>query len=259
MLDAFKKNIQASLWYIHFYGLIRGIGISFKFFTNSVDSIKLKRYKAPIKLRKNTSDTLTFHKVFGFREYAIKQIINEPEVIIDGGANIGLFSIFMKNLYPDSKIIAVEPDKENYNLMLTNLQCYSDIVPLNSGLWNKNSLLKAYDKYNQGKWGIVVEEVENKEESNVEGISIDEIMLRYNLTKIDILKVDIETSERYLFETNYKSWLPKVKMIIIEFHDWIVRGTAQPVFKAINETFPEYSFYMKGENAIIVNESFNLN
>ena len=142
--------------------------------------------------------------------------------------------------------------------MVENLENYSGITTYNTGLWHSNAFLKASDKYNQGKWGIVVEDVADESESNIKGMSIDEIMLQNKLSHIDILKIDIETSEKHLFEKNYENWLPKTKMIIIEFHDWITPGTAQPVLKAINECFSKYSFYMKGENAIIVNESFAL-
>lgn len=258
MVSSFKKNIEASFRYIHFYGLIEGGKISAKFILNLVNTIKLKYIKYPIKLRKGTSDIPTFHKVFGFREYAIKQFSPETKIIIDGGANIGLFSIFIKNIFPDAKVIAIEPDLENYNQMVNNLQHYSGMTTYNTGLWHSNAFLKASDKYNQGKWGIVVESVANESDSNIMGMSIDEIMLQNKLTYIDILKVDIETSEKYLFEKNYENWLPKTKMIIIEFHDWIMPGTAQPVLHAVNKCFPKYSFYMKGENAIIVNESFEV-
>jgi FkbM family methyltransferase len=254
MVSQFKKNIEASFRYVHFYGLLEGTKISMKFLFNAAENVSLSTLKAPVKLRKGTSDAMTFHKVFGYKEYAIKQFEENPKVIIDGGSNIGLFSIFMKNLYPDARIIAIEPDDDNFKIMQENFASYSGIEAIKAGLWNKSKLLKVHDKYNQGKWAMVVEETDNPQESNVSGISIDEIMLKYKLDRIDILKIDIETSEKYLFEENYQNWLPKVKMIIIEFHDWIVKGTAQPVLKAVNECFNKYSFYMKGENAIIVNE-----
>lgn len=254
MVSEFKKHIEASFRYIHFYGVAEGLKVSTKFIFKMADKVKLKSLKAPVKLRKGTSDALTFHKVFGFKEYAIKQLEGNPKWIIDGGSNIGLFSIFMKNLYPDASIIAIEPDSDNYNLMLENFKAYDGITALKAGLWNKTSLLKAYDKYNLGKWGIVVEETADPKEANVEGISIGDIVTKYEIDKIDILKIDIEGSEKQLFADNYEEWLPKVKMIIIEFHDWITKGTAQPVLEAVNKTFKKYSYYTKGENAIIVNE-----
>lgn len=259
MNNNLKTNIQAIPFYVFHYGIFRGLSLGLKFLFNiKVEKTTLKGYKSPIHLRKNTSDIPTFHKVFSFKEYDIKQLDFEPEVVIDAGANIGLFSIFIKNKFPNSKVIAIEPDIENYELMKKNFIEYENIISLNQGLWKNTALLKAHDKFNQGKWAIVVEEVEDIKDSNVEGISVLEVMKQHQLSKIDVLKIDIETSEKFLFEENYEEWLSKVRMIIIEFHDWIVPGTAQPVLKAINESFPKYSFYMKGENAIIVNEEFDV-
>jgi len=254
MVSQFKKNIDAGFRYIHFYGFLEGIKVTTKFLLNAASTVSLSTLKAPVKLRKGTSDIMTFHKVFANQEYAVKQFEKDPKVVIDGGANIGLFSIFIKNLFPDAHVIAIEPDDDNFKLMQENFAPYTGIDSIQAGLWNKSSPLKVYDKYNQGKWAMVVEETDNAQEANVSGISIEEIMSKYKLDRIDILKIDIETSEKYLFGDNYQNWLPKVKMIIIEFHDWIVKGTAQPVLKAVNECFNKYSFYMKGENAIIVNE-----
>jgi hypothetical protein len=45
-------------------------------------------------------------------------------------------------------------------------------------------------------------------------------------------------------------------MIIIETHDWIEKGTAQPFFTAINKVLSKYSYYVKGDNTIVINEDF---
>jgi hypothetical protein len=37
--------------------------------------------------------------------------------------------------------------------------------------------------------------------------------------EIDLLKIDIEGAEAELFSTNYESWLPKTRVIVIELHD----------------------------------------
>ncbi len=99
-------------------------------------------------------------------------------------------------------------------------------------------VLKVYDKYNMGKWAMVVEET--KTEGNVSAISINELLEKYQLDRIDILKVDIETSEKVVFSDNYEQWLPKTKMILIELHDWMEPACAQPFFNAIplRERYP---------------------
>lgn len=257
MNNDFKKTVESIPFYIYHYGIWSGLKLSFRFLFHKTDSIRLKGIKERIFLRRKSSDIPTFHQVFAKREYDLKMLnIKAPRVIIDGGANIGLFSIFIKNKYPDSKIIAVEPDKENFEMMNKNLSNYENISLLNTGIWNKSTLLRVYDKFNKGKWGMVVEETDNnRDPTNIKSMSIPDIMKMYDIDIIDLLKLDIETSEKYLFDENCGSWLSKVKVIIIEIHDWIEPGCAQPFFSAINKIFDKYSYYISGEITIIVNES----
>ena len=70
---------------------------------------------------------------------------------------------------------------------------------------------------------------------------------------IDILKLDIETSEKKVFLDNYESWLPKTKMVIIELHDFMEEGCSRSFFTAINKTFTNYEYMIKGENTAIIN------
>ena len=45
-------------------------------------------------------------------------------VIIDAGANIGFASVFYKNKFPNSRIVALEPEKENFNWLKKNTLKY---------------------------------------------------------------------------------------------------------------------------------------
>jgi hypothetical protein len=76
-------------------------------------------------------------------------------------------------------------------------------------------------------------------------------MREQNWNSIDILKVDIEGSEKEVFELNYENWLPKCKAIVIELHDNMKQGTSKSVFKAISQY--NFSFEMQDENLIFIN------
>jgi hypothetical protein len=78
-------------------------------------------------------------------------------------------------------------------------------------------------------------------------------MENFGLKTIDVLKIDIETSEKTVFLNNYEEWLPKVRLIIIELHDWLEPGCSTIFFEAINKMFGNYSTLVKGENTIIEN------
>lgn len=48
----------------------------------------------------------------------------EAPFVVDVGANIGLFSLYMKQRYPDARIIAFEPAPENLQALARNLELH---------------------------------------------------------------------------------------------------------------------------------------
>ncbi len=235
------------------FGIWNGLYLYLKFTLGSVEKISLPHIKYPIKLRANTSDIPVFNEVFLQGGYNIEYNKN-PKVVIDGGANIGLFSIKLKNDFPDAQIICVEPDPDNFQTLKKNLSSYPNTFFENSGIWNKSTKLKVYDKHNMGKWAMIVEE--DLENGNIDAVSIGSLFEKYDIQKLDILKLDVEGSEKQIFSDNYQEWLPKVKMILIELHDGMELGCSKSFFTAINNAFEKYSFNHLGENIIIINESF---
>jgi FkbM family methyltransferase len=248
-----KQWLSEFFRFTYRFGPVKGLFLFLRIKWVSQKNIRVPNIQHPVTLRRGTSDYGTFYQAIVHNQYKFNYQV-APSVIIDGGANVGLASIAFKNMFPGATIIAIEPDPENFEQLNKNLQPYKNIHTVQAGLWNKKAHLKITDKYNEGKWGMVTEEIESAAPGSLTTVTIDELMERFSLQRIDILKLDIETSERELFASGYEKWLPKVKVIVIELHDAMVKGTAMPFFKAIIQTFERYSFYQLGENTIIINE-----
>lgn len=248
------KSIKVYLLIFDNFGFWNGTIFFFKIILGFVETIKVPGIKQKITLRKRSSDFPTFSQVFIENQYSFVDIPIKfsPSTIIDAGANIGLFSVLMKNKFPESKVISIEPDKDNFSIMRKNLMGYSNIFLENCGLWNIETRLNIHDKFSLGKWGMVVEEDEKN--GVISAISMNYLLKKYNIEIIDILKIDIETSEKKLFEKGYENWLPLVKIIIIELHDRFEDGCSKPFFEAINICFKKYKLIVQGENIIIINE-----
>ena len=69
----------------------------------------------------------------------------------------------------------------------------------------------------------------------IKGLKITSTIEDNSILNIDILKFDIEGSERYLFDSNFDEWLPKVRILIIEFHDRLVPCASKAFFNAISK------------------------
>jgi FkbM family methyltransferase len=155
----------------------------------------------------------------------------------------------MKSKCPEAKIICVEPDPENFEMLQKNVAPYADVYCENCGLWNKDTKLKVYDKYNGGKWAMIVEE--DLENGAVPAMAMNTLLEKYNIEQVDILKLDIESSEKQVFSEDFEKWLPKVKMVVVELHDRMAAGCSKPFFEAVNKCFDKYVFGISGENVII--------
>jgi hypothetical protein len=59
---------------------------------------------------------------------------------------------------------------------------------------------------------------------------VEKLIADYKLTKIDILKIDIEGSEKEVFN-NCISWIDNVNSIIVELHERMKKGCNKSFYK----------------------------
>ena len=76
-----------------------------------------------VDMREGTGDTEVFDEIFVRRVYANAARLVEPAKVVDLGANIGLFGVFLRDLHPGVPIVAFEPDPENVALLRRNVDC----------------------------------------------------------------------------------------------------------------------------------------
>ncbi len=240
-------------WYWKFKSCCRNIKSSI-WGKGHVISRKRSDLQHPYFIRLGTSDENVEEDIFEdyFPDFGFI-----PRTIIDAGANIGLRSIQFANKFRDAKIIAIEPDRSNFELLMRNTSVYPQITCLHGGLWNKETYLQITNPTGES-WAFTVEEVppddprtQTEAGQLVKSFSISGLMSTFQWTEIDLLKVDIEGSEKELFESNAEMWMNSVKAYMIEFHDRMKKGCAQSFFKALYETDKEYRLAMNGENIII--------
>ena len=201
-------------------------------------------FSYPIYLRNKTSDIPTFYQCIFNEDYNINYDL-DPKVIVDLGANIGLSAVFFKTKFPKAKIICVEPAEVNYNLAIKNTRNFENIHCLLGGVWHRNALLKIEDAIGS-HWGFRV--TESTDNEGIKAMTIDHIMDQMEIDKIDILKIDVEGSERYIFDRNVDIWLPKVNVIVIEFHDRYIPGCSKAFFKALEKY--DFAITRKGESIV---------
>jgi len=183
--------------------------------------IKPRFTKYPVLARLgNSSDLDVFSQIFRFDEYACLRHIPSPRFILDLGANVGYSSAYFLSCFPGARLLAVEPDPSNFELLRRNLAAYGDRAGVVLGAaWSHNSKLELSRGFGDGReWATQVVPSEDAAEGSVEGFDIPTLLSLAGVESIDLLKVDIERSELELFDRSSSTWLPKVRNICIELH-----------------------------------------
>lgn len=207
--------------------------------------VKDKHFKNPVYLRNNYSDKAIFYQVFYEGQYQLDALPKiHPHYIVDAGANVGLAALYFSNHFPDAKILALEPEPENFSLLRKNTDQYSNITPLEKAIWYKDGSVSIINPDAQAASFSVAE----GQRDCIPAISIPTLLEEFNWPGIDILKIDIEGAEREVFSSDTE-WLQKVKLIIIELHDGIKPGTTKTFFNALAPY--DYQAYFHHENIFI--------
>jgi FkbM family methyltransferase len=196
----------------------------------------------PVHFRPGTTDARVISQVLVDDEYAPVMDLADVRVIVDAGANIGATSMQLLEVYPKATVIAIEPDGATFEVLETNLKPYgARAVALRAALWGeKRSLAIARGHFRDGgAWSFeaMVGDGTNEE---VESVTVDELVTRFNLTAIDLLKVDIERGERSVFGGSAGQWLDRVRVIAIELHDAECRAAFEGAIAAVPGAVAEY-------------------
>jgi FkbM family methyltransferase len=139
-------------------------------------------------------------------------------------------SILFARRYPRAKIIAIEPEPSNFALLLRNTSSYKNIQSVCAALWREDGevTLGSSNVHPKGAFQIV----ENGE-TRVRAVTLGTVMRETGIQSIDILKVDIEGSEREVFASC--NWIDNVHAIVIELHDRVRAGCRRAVETAATD------------------------
>ena len=220
--------------------------IESKFLRHRLSKRRLKGILHPIDLSNYTADVTTLFQIMFNNEYGIADKI-DPSSIIDCGANIGLSAVWFANTFPNARIIAIEPDVNNFVYLQKNAKNYPNITCLNKAVWAYETSVSIIDK-GTGNWSFQTQESKIKTKDDTIAISIPKVMDEFKIDYIDILKIDIEGAEKELFSKNYESWISNIGVIAIELHDNIDENISSLFYNAISKR--THKKYNNGENLI---------
>ena len=139
--------------------------------------------------------------------------IKENDVVFDIGASYGAYTLSACSM--GATVYSFEPEKTVYCDLVSNINLNSFIkcVPQNLALWNVSTEIdmKTYAKH----WPA------QTITSDYETTTIDDTVKKYNIQKIDWIKIDVEGAEINVVHGGLKSFNKFKPKLIIECHTFI--------------------------------------
>jgi Methyltransferase FkbM domain len=122
-----------------------------------------------------------------------------------------------------------------------------DIDAVNAALWARNEPLRLQRGPNNMASKVIPNGV-----GNVASLTIPDLLTRFNLPRIDILKLDIEGAEEYLFR-DAGCWLKNVNAIIFECNPGESPTAVQALFRGLADA--QFKVFVSRENLVCIRAS----
>jgi len=182
--------------------------------------------------------------------YKIRNLSFVPDVVVDVGANVGFFTGFARELFPDALIVGLEPHPANFQY-LERWCAGANTILINKGL-GCGRLYRATtaangsgESYFSSGLGYPYEMVSaavrkrlNVEDTKVQSITLEQLFLDHcpEGAKV-LLKVDCEGAENSIWEDPFSfDALASSTYIAMELHDYgMTQYEASEVMRITNQ------------------------
>ena len=186
--------------------------------------------------REGFVDTLV--EIWGLTEYTAGgfYVPAREDVVLDVGANVGLFSIWLSRCAPGVRVAAFEPFPENYSTLVANLAGWSHrVTPYNVAVGRstgRGQMLAAGERSLDHRLAAG----ESISAPTVTVMSLYDAIQLTQAASIDLLKLDVEGAELDILEGTSTETMRRIRRLAIEYHDNIRPGTLAGITRILQST-----------------------
>jgi FkbM family methyltransferase len=158
-----------------------------------------------------------YKEIFVDRCYDVS-IDHARPVIVDIGANTGLFALRMKQLYPESSICCYEPYPPNFEQLATTIlkNRLTSAVPIQKAVGRTNGIAKLYiHEQNVGGHSLFAQQASSSEFVEVEVVGLGTVLSEHD-GPVDLLKADCEGAEFDILMAMTPAMAQRIHRAIIE-------------------------------------------
>ena len=172
--------------------------------------------------RKGTVDEVVLTDAYQQRRFSLLELESEADpVVVDVGAHIGCFTVFIAAKLSAATVYALEPAKSNFDLLTRNIAAnsLSKVVPLQvalSGESGRTILHHAAENWGHSLYPDLAGA--NGLTEKVTAMSLDEFIRSNSISKIDYLKMNIESAEYDVLLRSSAETLAALFRMEVEFH-----------------------------------------
>jgi FkbM family methyltransferase len=151
----------------------------------------------------------------------------DGDVILDIGANVGLFTIWLARQNPRCRIVALEPAQANFGMLQANLQAArtQQATAYHMALGARAAQGRMISDNTRSLDHRLVIDNSNPDLPQVRVLSLGDLLELVGAERIAFLKVDIEGSEYQVFQQIDENTMKRIDRFAIEYHDHLAPGT----------------------------------
>lgn len=240
--------------------LVRAIGVldsarylfASRFQPHRILDIRVNRRKIAIRVASPDLDVAISCLTGEFDELIAAAPKPDHSLVVDAGGYIGTAAIVFSESYPESVVLSLEPNSENFEILKRNTANYANVIAINKAL-APSAGKRPMRNRNTGQWGFTLvsdpaDAPSAKIVENVDCVTVEDLLEEYGFEGIGILKLDIEGGEHALL-AEAPEWLSRTEAICIELHDRIMPGCSDIFYRAVQG---RDNFRMRGEKHVSI-------
>ena len=167
------------------------------------------------------SDIQTTFAVFCAKDYAMP---DEPEVVLDLGANIGVFSTYAVKVMRARRVIALEPVAGTFDKLKQNLSNNAlepAVIPVRKGIGGTVETRSIYVGITSPHSSLYYRgnpTYESGATEQVEVTTLDQLFREFALDRVDVCKLDCEGGEVEALMAASDDVLRRIRRLTMEYH-----------------------------------------
>jgi len=166
-----------------------------------------------------------------------------PQILVDGGANIGKYSQLLRQ-HSTAEIHSFEPVADTFRILQKNLEGKAGFHLHQAGLYKENcsreiNLFKS--NTHSSIYDIQGLNYQSTSKAHIQLITGDEFMKNENIEKIDFLKLDLEGAE-YDALDGFRDALSRQAITAIQFEYGYINITTKKLLLDYYQFFEQYGY-----------------